>query len=97
MFNEGFWEVEMEITERNNFMRIFRIPHEFPSDFCFGGGHPVEFQLVDWFQPVPSEMVEDFDAEKHRGFIRDFIETKAYIKSNYQYLALADYGDVFLI
>ena len=37
----------------NNFCRVFELPEEFPSDFCFGGGVPVNFQMVDWFNPVP--------------------------------------------
>ena len=36
----------------NNFCRVFEIPEEFPTDFCFGGGHPVNFQMVDWFNPT---------------------------------------------
>lgn len=37
----------------NNFCMVFELPEEYPSDFCFGGGHPVNFQMVDWFNPVP--------------------------------------------
>lgn len=37
----------------NNFCRVFELPERFPSDFCFGGGIPVNFQMVDWFNPVP--------------------------------------------
>lgn len=37
----------------NNFCRVFELPDEYPNDFCFGGGQPVNFQMVDWFNPVP--------------------------------------------
>ena len=36
----------------NNFCRVFEIPNSFPNKYCFGGGHPVNFQMVDWFNPV---------------------------------------------
>lgn len=36
----------------NNFCRVFELPKEFPKEFCFGGGHSVTFQMVDWFNPV---------------------------------------------
>ncbi len=37
----------------NNFCRVFLLPEDYPHDFCFGGGHAVNFQMVDWFCPVP--------------------------------------------
>ena len=37
----------------NNFCRIFELPETYPKEYCFGGGHPVSFQMVDWFNPVP--------------------------------------------
>jgi len=36
----------------NNFCRVFEMPVEYPTGFCFGGGKPVNFQMVDWFEPV---------------------------------------------
>lgn len=45
----------MRVTQDNNFCRVFMLPARFPSDFCFGGGHPVEFRMVDWFNPVPPD------------------------------------------
>lgn len=36
----------------NNFCRVFELPLNFPSDFCFNGGIPVQFKMVDWFNPV---------------------------------------------
>lgn len=37
----------------NNFCRVFRLPLSYPEGFCFGGGRTVNFQMVDWFNPVP--------------------------------------------
>lgn len=37
----------------NNFCRIFELPENYPEEYCFGGGVPVVFQMIDWFNPVP--------------------------------------------
>ncbi len=37
----------------NNFCRVFEIPETYPEEYLFGGGKPVEFLMVDWFNPVP--------------------------------------------
>ena len=36
----------------NNFCRVFELPDKYPSGFCFDGGHPTNFQMIDWFNPV---------------------------------------------
>jgi len=36
----------------NNFCRVFELPKNFSSDYCFNGGHATNFQMVDWFNPV---------------------------------------------
>ena len=36
----------------NNFCRVFELPDKFQSGYCFGGGIPTNFQMVDWFCPV---------------------------------------------
>ena len=87
-----------EITSENNFIRVFRLPELFPPDFyCFGGGKEVGFWLVDWFNPVPDAMIENFNTEKHREMIREFIKGKIYYDPNYKFLAITDYGEAFLI
>lgn len=98
-------EPKIQITERNNFIRIFRIPNQFPSDFCFGGDHPVNFQLVDWFNPIPQEdlwsdkmkTLTEEELEEYRKVIREFIKFRNYYDSEFKFLALSGYGDVFLI
>lgn len=95
----------IQVTERNNLMRIFRIPKEFPSGFCFGGGHPVNFQIVDRFNPIPQEelwsgktkTLNGKELEEYRGAIREFIKVKNYYNPEFKFLALSNYGDVFLI
>ena len=97
--------MKTQVTETNNFIRIFRIPNQFPSDFCFGGGHPVNFQIVDWFNPIPQEelwsgktkTLSEKELEEYRGSIREFIKVKNYYDPEFKFLALCDYGDVFLI
>jgi len=44
--------MKYEVDMWNNFCRVFLIPNDFPHDFCFIKGHPVNFQMVDWFNPV---------------------------------------------
>jgi len=88
----------LKITYEENFIRIFRLPKEYPSDFCFGGGHPVAMQLVDWFNPIgPNEIPEDIDLEEIRKKIREFVKGKVYYWPRYKYLAITDYEDAFLI
>jgi len=45
-------ELKYKVDGWNNFCRVFEIPEKFPSGFLFGGGKPVNFQMVDWFNPV---------------------------------------------
>jgi hypothetical protein len=47
--------MKLIITEATNFLRVFRLPNNFPSGYCFGGGYPVTMQLVDWFNAFPQE------------------------------------------
>lgn len=42
-----------EVNGWNSFCRVFELPDEYPTDFCFGEGRPVNFQMLDCFNPVP--------------------------------------------
>ena len=42
-----------QVHSWNNFCRVFRLPDNYPKGFCFGGGLPTTFTMVDWFYPVP--------------------------------------------
>lgn len=46
--------MKYKIDGWNNFCRVFEIPEFYPKGYLFGGGKPVVFQMVDWFNPVPS-------------------------------------------
>jgi len=95
------------ITEATNFLRIFRLPTQYPSGYCFGGGHPVKIQLVDWYNAVePSKLWEtpsiEYDAAsvEYEQFIvkhKQYITQKAYFKETSDYLVITDYGDAFLV
>lgn len=44
---------KFQVDAWNNFCRVFELPESYPSGFCHGGGHSVNFQMVDWFYPCP--------------------------------------------
>ena len=44
--------MEFKVDGWNNFCRVFELPESYPRGFCFGGGRPVNFQMVDWFNPI---------------------------------------------
>jgi len=56
--------MKYEVDGWNNFCRVFELPEEYPTEFCFGGGHPVTFKIVDWFNPVPNIGQPVIDKEK---------------------------------
>ena len=99
--------MRFKVTEAHNFIRIFRLPEEFPSDYCFAGGHPVTIQIVDWFNPFPQvdfwdDKPKEFNSterwyQEHVEKLKDFIKEKRYFKPEYTYMALTDYGDAFVI
>ena len=99
--------MKFRVTEATNFVRIFRLPNKFPSGYCFGGGHPTSFQLVDWFNPFSQEdfwdnAAKDIDSGelsyiKHIQRLKEFIKEKKYFNAQCTFMALTDYGDVFLI
>ena len=44
--------MEYQVDGWNNFCRVFEIPERYPNEYCFGGGIPVNFEMVDWFNPI---------------------------------------------
>jgi hypothetical protein len=94
-----------KIKELTNFLRVFRLPKTYPEGFCFGGGYPVTMQLVDWFNPFPTneiygnkiKRIEGEEYENHIEMLKDFIKGKNYFDNKSTYLAIADYGDSFVI
>lgn len=44
--------MKYEVDGWNNFCRVFEVPEKFPRGYCFGGGLPATFTMVDWFNPI---------------------------------------------
>jgi len=86
------------INEMNNFCRVFELPDEFPTGFCFGGGYPVTFKMIDWFNPIPPiELNENTKWEDYISGIKEFILEKQYIKVGKKYLLITDFGEVLFL
>jgi len=84
------------INQNNNFCRIFRMPDVFPSGFCFGGGLPVTFTMVDWFEPVPLQSREaEMREEDIKYMLIAFLQPKQYVQPGYTFLVLCDFGLTF--
>jgi hypothetical protein len=99
--------MKFRVTTATNFLRVFCLPKEFPTAYCFGGGHPVIFQNVDWFNAFPQEdfwdnKTKEFESTEewyleHVESLREFITKKKYFNPSKTYMILTDYGDVFII
>jgi len=99
--------MKFKVTYATNFMRILKLPDEFPSDYCFDGGHLIGVRLVDWFNPFPqdelwageSKELDSADPQysEHVEKIKEFVKGKRYFEPKHTYVALTDYGDVFVI
>ena len=96
----------MEITYATNFLRVFKVPNEFPKGYCFDGGHLVSFEIIDWFNaitPMDFQKVEtvieqsDDEYDKWVEVVRDFIKGKKYFNPTFTYMVMTDYGAVFIV
>lgn len=92
-----------EINDSNNFCMVFELPKEYLEGYCFGGGHDVNFKMVDWFNPMPNkEIMEAIDPDfpsDWEGVKAELIKVmpdKKYAKKDSKYLVLTDFGDSFL-
>lgn len=65
-------------------IRVFEMPAEFPRGYCFGGGNPTSFQMVDWFRDDLGMM----EGESGRSELAEFIRGKRYFKPDRAYLVL---------
>lgn len=63
------------------FVRVYRLPEKLTAGYCFGGGVPITFQNVDWFEALLSDS---------RDGLQDFIQTKRYFNRDDTFLVLAD-------
>ena len=88
----------MQVTTATNFLRVFQLPDELPSDYCFGGPVPTTMEMVDWFNAVDPTSLWDKDSvedDVHR--IKSDIKGKRYFNPNHTFLVITDYGEVFFI
>lgn len=83
---------ELKFDLEDNLLRVFKLPKHISSEFCFNGGHPTNFQMIDWFRPsnTPAEPL-DMDS------IREFIRQKMYYSPECNYLVLCRTGETFLV
>lgn len=78
-------------NERDNFCRVFELPDNYPTGFCFSGGKPVLMLMVDWFNPwSPSMKAETW--EEVTEILRPFLLSKDYVKPHKKYVLITDFG-----
>lgn len=80
--------------DEQNFCRVFELPRNYPNDFCFGGGHSVLMQMVDWFQPWP-DSIETW--EEVESMLREFVRRKSYAKPDRKYLIITAFDKALII
>jgi hypothetical protein len=86
----------MKPTQHNNFGRVFELPDAYPSDFCFGGGHPVTMQMVDWLNPWPDSHMSNHlpdTWEEVAALLRPWLMKKRYVKPGKRYILITDFGE----
>lgn len=90
---------------KNNFCRVFELPLEYPPGFCFAGGIPVVFTMVDWFNPWPahyplSSFMEEENYpnswEECKEGLKSFLLKKQYLRPGRQYLLVTDFGETIM-
>ena len=80
----------MKPTHDNNFGRVFELPSHYPEGFCFSGAKPVQFAMVDWFNPWPNG-IETW--EECRNLLLEFLTEKIYVKPGRKYILITDFGE----
>lgn len=55
----------------NNFCRVFELPTRYPTGYCFNGGKPSSFLMVDWFNPVPDIRQSAITKEQYEKAIKE--------------------------
>jgi hypothetical protein len=64
------------------FVRVYRLPEKLTDGYCFGGGVPITFMNVDWFEAPLSEGQD--------GLTR-FIKKKQYYSPSASFLVVGDH------
>ena len=73
------------------FIRVYRLPTKLTNGFCFGGGQPIEFLNVDWFQ-IPEHV------QVTRDELEKMIKAKVYWDPHARFLVLDSRpGETFVI
>lgn len=88
----------MLIHKYNNFCRVFELPETYPMGYCFLGGISVEIKMVDWFNPIPLEDIENNkirEWSEYKKMLIDFLENKIYIRPGIKYLVITDFNEAF--
>jgi hypothetical protein len=67
-------------SKPRTFVRVYRLPEKLTDGYCFGGGVPIIFTNVDWFEALTEEGLAVVEA---------FIRSKRYARPG-KYLVLAD-------
>ena len=86
----------MKPTQDKNFGRVFELPEHYPKGFCFGGGKPVQMQMVDWFNPWPDSVLIENPPEtwaEVAEMLRPFLMQKSYVKPGRRYILVTDFGE----
>lgn len=60
---------------------VYKLPQQLSDGYCFGGGRPIIFTNVDWFE-VPLSLTV--------GLLIDSIAKKRYYDPNARYLVLSE-------
>lgn len=96
--------MEFKVTAKTDFMRVFAIPAELPTDFCFQGGIPVMITMVDWFNPLGGTLssaeiktLDDKQTTELVNSLTQFVKAKMYYYKHRTYLAITDFGLTFII
>ena len=86
----------MEITDMNNFCRVFELPKSYPKGFCFDGGKPCVFTMVCWFNPMPTEDPNSVTWAEQLPRLKEFVRDHVYVKPGRKYILITDFGEAFV-
>ncbi len=70
-------------------IRVYRLPEKLTDGYCFGGGRPISFLNVDWFDTPPADM----GITLTRCMIEDEVRRKTYFDPRARFLVLDDRAD----
>ena len=75
-------------------IRVYRLPEKLTDGFCFGGGKPITFTNVDWFDVPPPDM----GITLTREMVEDHVRAKDYFTPGARFLVLDDRpGETFVM